>query len=421
MTIRLAGTVLLCIALLTFCGLSAFAAEDPSQDVQEPTPAPAVTVQLPPAVPEDERAELYPADVKTIIDVNGRQIVRTYILTAEQRPADIPRDSFVRDGWRYTLTDIIEQRTASLDTWSHIETVEINTDSNDLNEIIQYLSPTLEYESEGGYVGVLTLNLNTVTCEESGRRNSSFTATATRVYPHLSNPDTSLIPKTITENNRTLTLDSVSWETQNYTNVDYMNIPDSYRAIASYSVNASRSVVTGYITTAEYIGDISKLVTGDTVYTAFFTGVDMTPAPSPIPIPAPEPEPEPEPEPPLKAESRFPIIPVAVGLAILAALAGAAAYWFLFRHNVKVYKVIDEHRVLAAKDRISAKHLTINLTPLEGKCFELEIDKLTAKTLNGKTLEVVYSATYLKHRIAFEGNIYRIDADFANGTINAIY
>ena len=78
--------------------------------------------------------------------------------------------------------------------------------------------------------------------------------------------------------------------------VDYEQIPASYTAVATYTANASRTVVTGYTTTAEYKGDVSKLNQGKTVYTAYFMGAEIVPErisleiidPTPKATPAPE-------------------------------------------------------------------------------------------------------------------------------------
>ena len=184
----------------------------------------------------------------------------------------------------------------------------------------------------------------------------------------------------------------------------------SYRAVARYTARATRSVVTGYITTAEYIGKISKVIAGDTIYTAYFAGAEI--------IPAPPPTPEPSPPPVVLDKSGIPLAPILIGLGVLAALAGAGTYFFT-RRNVKVYR--DDFRVLVAKDKISAKKKLIDLSPLDGDCFGIEIDSFTAKALNGQTVEVRHGADSLKHRIAYEGNAYRIAADFGAGTIQAIY
>lgn len=387
--LRLAFVALLATAMLLSCGLTAFAAE----------------------IPE----ELFPASVQTIVENGKRHIVKTYVLTAEQSAADIPRGDFERDGWQYTLTDITEQRTSGIDTRGHTERVEINTDSSDLNEIMALLAATLEYQSEDGYAGVLALDLSSVSCEAAGYKNSSYAVSATREYPHLSANDLSLIPKSITENGRTLELDGVTWEVQQTTNVDYEDIPDSYRAVAKYTATAYKSTVTGYITTAEYTGEIAKTVEGDTVYVAYFLGSEIAPIPEPTEAPAAETD---------DVDGEAPIIPILIGLAVIAALVGAGAFLFL-RSNVKIYSVRDEGRVLVAKDRITAKHLSIDLTPLDSyenaQCFILEIERMAAKSLNGKALEVIYGSAKLQHTIAFEGSAYKIEADFHSATIKAIY
>jgi hypothetical protein len=412
------------------CGITALAAEEGSPDLQSTAPeirdtVPAAAAEAktgriasPPETEKNESAELYPADVQTIIDGDTRQIVKTYILVPGQSPEDIPRDAFERGGWSYTLTDVTENRVTGADVKAHTETVTLNTDTKDPDAIIPQLAPTLDYRSEDGYIGTLTLDLSTVKCEEAGYKNSSYTVTATREYPHLSGPDLSLIPKTITENGRTLTLEDVSWEAQNIVNVDYDELPSSYRAVAKYTAGASKTVVTGYVTTADYVGEVAKTVTGDTVYTAYFEGKEINPSLKPTETPKPTDAPGSSGASDSQSGGEIPFIPIAIGLTVLALLGGAGAFWFR-RRNVRIYR--DHFRVLAAKDRITAKAPLIDLSPLDGECFGLVIDRPAAKALNGVTIEVRRGAATLEHRIACEGNAYKIEADFAAGTIQAIY
>jgi hypothetical protein len=424
------------VCILLSCGLSgeppqAMAATGGDEGSKFPI-LPAPTVPLPP-YPEDmedeiePKAELYPADVQTVTMDGARHIIKTYILTEGQSPADISRDTFIRDGWLYILSDITETRTSGTDTRSHTETVELETANNNLNDILKLLAPTLEYQSSDGLSGILTLDMSSVKCEAAGHRNSSYTVTATREYPHLSTNDISLIPKTITDNGRTLTLDSVSWEAQQTVNVDYTDIPSSYRAIAKYTGTASSRTVTGYITTADYTGEIARTITGDTVYTVYFLGGEINPAPEPSPTPEPAQTPTPTPAPsdtpaPVIQGGGLPVVPFLIGLAIIAALlTGAWAYWFMLRHNVKVSRVKDGRRTLVAKDKISMKNLTINLTPLDYVCFDIEIDKHAAKAVNGRIITVRQGNTDLNHKIAYEGNVYTLEVDFEAGTIQAVY
>ena len=394
---RATCTAVIAAAVLLSCGITAFAAE----------PAP---------------PELFPSDVQTIIEDGTRQIIKTYRLAddQDQNPTAIPRDSFTRDGWRFVLTDITMHRDTSTDTRRHVETVEITTETDDLNMILTQLAPTMPYESEDGYSGTLALDLSTVQCEAAGTQTSSYTVTATREYPHLSVPDLALIPKTVTENGRTLQLEDVAWEAQNLVNVDYMDIADGYRAVARYTATATRSVITGYITTAEYAGDISKMLTGDTIYTAFFVGSEINPAPVPTsaPTPTPSPTPAPSPEPTTQDNDDSLLAPILIGTAVLAAIAGGGAL-FMFRRNVKVYR--EGFRTLAAKDRIDAKNPMIDLSPLDGDAFGIELDRFIAKTLNGCVIEVKHGGEVLRHKIAYEGNVYRMEVDFSKGTIHAVY
>ena len=416
--LRIVCVSLIAVLLFLSCGLTVFAAES-------------TQARLPP-YPEDMKDELFPADVQTVITDGTRQIIKTYILTKDQSPADIPRDSFERDGWHYTLTDMTEKRTNGADKRNHTETVVINTDSKDLNVILKELSQTLDYKSDDNYCGLLALDITSIKCDIAGYKNSSYTITATREYPNLSNNDLSFIPKSITDNGQTLQLDDVTWEIQSYITVDYDKIPEIYRAVAKYTATATKSLVTGYVTTAEYSGEITKNVKGDTIYAAYFWGNEINPIPSttettelPEPTNTSETSESTEPIDILPKENThkqgvngFSLVPILISFAVVVALAGAALF-FLNRRNVKIYR--DNFSVLVAKDKIHAKNPVIDLSPLEGKHFGIEIEKFTAKTLNGKSVEIRQGSASLNHKIAYEGNAYRIEADFGAGIIQAIY
>lgn len=377
------------VILLILCGVSAITAG-------AETNAPLTLIET--------SEELYPADVQIVSDGEIRQIIKTYILTEGQNPKAIPRDNFVRDGKNYTLTDITENKAVAIDTRAHREIVVINTSTSELNEVLKQLSPTIEYMSNDGYSGLLTLDLSSVKCEAEGYKNSSYTISATREYPHMSANDLSLIPKTINENGRNLQLDDVRWEAQNLSNIDYVDIPDSYRAIARYTASATRSVVTGYITTAEYSGEITKEIIGGTAYIAYFSESAKKP---------------------ISMQPFSLLFPVIAACLLALALLFVAATFFFPRYNVKVFSARDGKQELIAKDRLSQKNPTINLTPLskhtDDECFRLEIEKFTAKKLNGKQITITFNSKALQHIISYEGNYYTLEADFGENSIKAIY
>jgi hypothetical protein len=291
------------------------AAPDREQEKeQEGTPFPSMpTVPGLDATPAAEATvipKLYPTGVRDVSENGARWIVKTYELDAGEDPANIPCDAFERDGRVYSVTDVTKKETADADVREHVEIVTISTDTKEPEAILHKLAPTMEFTSEDGYTGVLALDVSGIAVETAGTKTSGYTVGATREYPHLSSNDTSLVPKSITDNGRTLNLASVEWKTDYAATVDYEQIPASYTAVATYSAQASRTVVTGYVTTAEYKGTLSKLNQGKTVYTAYFLGAQIKPERIPLEVMEPSPEttnkatPEPTPDAPAEPETQ---------------------------------------------------------------------------------------------------------------------
>ena len=347
----------LIFALFLFTAVHALAADaEPSHVTITVVMPDAPGGESPPALPEipepapvlPEIPKLYPSNVHETVENGVRWVIKTYELEPHEDPADIPRGSFERDagssgaGWLYSLIDITKKETAAADVRAnHTETVTLDTETKDMEAILRQLAPTMEFTSEDGYTGVLTLDISSIAVETAGTKTTSYTASVTREYPHLSSNDTSLVPKTVTDGDRTLTLASVDWKTNYSMTVDYEQIPASYTAVATYTAPASRTTVTGYTTTAEYTGQLSKLNPGKTVYTAYFAGKEIMPERIPLEIvtPAPEPAPEPEVEPgdgpeethetPAAAESN-PLL-VIIPIVLFALLIGVGGGYYIPR------------------------------------------------------------------------------------------
>jgi hypothetical protein len=268
-----------CLLLAFTPAISAFAAESDTPPnnvtitvvIPDATPAP---MPEPTPAPTTE-TKLYPVDVTENFEGGRRQIVKTYELSPLDNPSDIPRADFERNGWTYSVTDILKRETANAEIRDHKEVVTQNTDTKELEKILTLLAPTLEYKTEDGFVGLLALDVASIKVETAGTKTTSYEMKVTREYPHLSTNDTSLVPKTVTDNGKTYNLAGVDWKVGNYSTVDYEQIPDYYTAIATYTATGSSTKVTGYVTTAEYIGTLAKLSQGKTVYTAYFEGTEI--------------------------------------------------------------------------------------------------------------------------------------------------
>jgi hypothetical protein len=380
----------------------------PPPPFSTPTPEPPPEPESTPDVPA-----LYPSDVRGVEENGARWMIKTYELGEGESPDGIAREGFELDGWQYELTDIIRKETAAADTREHTETITVNTETKDMAAIIKLLAPALDFTSEDGYAGTLTLDIATIKVEQAGTKTSSYTVSATREYPHLSAADTSLIPKTITDSGRTLTLASVDWRAQNTVAVDYEQLPESYTAVATYATTGSKTVVTGYVTAAEYKGTIAKLITGKTVYTAYFAGT-LIAAPTPKPTPEPTASPEPTPEP--AASEPVNPLPAAAGATAGVGLLGGIVFFFFLRKNVKIHNLKDGKYTPIGKARVTAKNPVVNLTPFADRAatgsFILVLDALAAKSLSGKTVTVNYGDRSFQHIIEGGGGEYQFEVDF---------
>jgi hypothetical protein len=296
---------IVCVCLAATPAMSAFAAESGGD-----APAPSnvtITVVMPDKAaaplpeatptPTPEPVKMYPADVTETIDGAFRQIVKTYELNPGESPDDIPRADFERSGWKYTLTEILRRESANMDAREHTETVTLNTDTKEIEKIIPLLSQTMDFKTADNYVGILELDVASIKVETAGTKTTSYTMSVTREYPHLSTNDTELVPKTVTDKGKTYKLAGVEWKAGNYSTVDYERVADYYTAIATYTATGSSTKITGYITTAEYKGTLSKLIQGRPIYTAYFIGEEIrTPLEMSEPSKRIESVPEPTPE-----------------------------------------------------------------------------------------------------------------------------
>ena len=117
-----------------------------------------------------------------------------------------------------------------------------------------------------------------IAVEAAGYKNSSWTVSAKRTYPNLNDADISLIPKTIEDSGRTLTLADVDWQEVPTGNMGDFVEAFRYTANATYTGTAYSKTATGYTVTVEYGGEVTKTSCDTIVYTAVFTATGATPS-----------------------------------------------------------------------------------------------------------------------------------------------
>lgn len=268
-----------------------------------------LTAALTPAAMAAEAPEVqvcYPTSVTQSED--GSEIRKIYDLSPEDDPLGISRSDFEQDGYHYTLTDLLKQELPEHEERQHTETVSLQSDKKDMESVLALLPQEKEFVTEDGMIGTLELQLSTVQVEVSGYGSSTRKVTATRSYPNLVNQDTANIPKTITDNGRTLTLETLQWQTDNTASLDGYALGDRFTAVATYTGSATSSYVKGYTVTANYTGTVSKINLNTVRYVAIFEGTPLQPVESSKP-----------------ASFNWAVILVPIGVVALAGVGTGAA------------------------------------------------------------------------------------------------
>lgn len=279
-------------------------------------------------------AVLYPAEVRTSEENGMIRLEKVYYLSTRDDPAAIPTGDFDREGRHYTLLDVLKNDLSETDSKDYIEVVTLDSSTKDMAEIIKMLEPEREIATEDGYTGILKPDYTKITVEAAGYKNNSWTVSAKRTYPNLSDADASLIPKTITDSGRTLTLAGVDWQ----------EAGEFYNAIASYTGTASGRSVTGYTVSVEYSGEVTKTSRDTVIYTAVFSAENashgethLDPDPTAIPEGG-EPQQTQPPEPAQDSGGSV------AGKIVVTALAGIAALAIIGYGGWRGYKFIRDKK-----------------------------------------------------------------------------
>jgi len=247
---HLAPALAALVLTLALCPRAALATEPENGTAAQAIPA----SSAPPS------SAVYPAEVRETEENGVHRIEKIYYLTRGDDPSAIPTGDFEREGRAYTLLDVLKNDQSETDAKDHIEVVTLTTRTDNMADIIQQLEPVLEVTTEDGYSGLLTPDYPGITVEAAGYKTSSRTVTASRSYPNLSDADASLIPKTIQDSGRTLTLADVQWQ----------EAGGCYNAVAAYSGTATGKYATGYNVTVEYKGEVTRTRNDSVIYTAVF-------------------------------------------------------------------------------------------------------------------------------------------------------
>lgn len=326
-------------------------------------------------------------------NLNGQQrIVKTYELPPGTDPETLKEPSFDYDGFTYTWAYTTKEEHTFLETKNVSETVTVETGKKDLNAVLEQLAPSIPYD-DGEFSGELALDHTTITTEAAGYTTRSGKVTATKTIGPLDRNDMSYVPATTVKNGMTLSLSNVEWQVIGTDLVGEVLAPSSYQAVATYSGKSSYKYATGYVTTAEYRGEVTASGVESITYTVVYVGTKIK---SPEPV---------EPNEPVRDGIIFgngsgnigSILLTLLGILLVAALIAGAVYLFLHRKNVYVYIPGNKPRdyKLVAKFRVEADRPEVDISgldPYPEDIVAVEIKRSLAKKLVGQTFIVRYQA-----------------------------
>ena len=208
----------------------------------------------------------------TIQNLNGsQQLIKTFTLPPGADPQQLIEEPFDQEGWHYTFADIVKEENQMSDRKYHTETVTLETDSKDLGKILEQLETTLDY-NDGTYSGVLTLDHTAIRTEAAGYTSQAKTVTATKTIGPLDRNDMSYVPATTVKNGVTLNLSNVDWQVIGTDLVGDTLAPASYQAVATYSGKSYHKVATGYVTSADYVGEVTRSDVESVTYKVTYLG-----------------------------------------------------------------------------------------------------------------------------------------------------
>lgn len=310
----------LCLLLVLSMATSAFAAEVPESFVTE--------------------------------NLNGQQrLVKTYTLAPDIDPDSLKEPSFDYDGFTYTWAYTTKVEHPFLEAKDMVEIVTVETAKNDLSQILAGLAPSIEYD-DGEFTGELSLDHTTLKTEVAGYTTKYSKTTETKVIGNLDRNDMSYIPATTVKNGKTLSLANVDWQVTGTALVGESLVPSQYQAVATYSASSSYQAATGYVTTAEYHGEVVSEGIESITYTVVFTGEAIVPTDA--------------------AHAGDLTIAghhlMMVAIVLLSALLiGLLVYLYLHRKNVYVYVPGDKPRdyKVIAKFRVEPSTPVIDISSAE--------------------------------------------------------
>ena len=304
-------------------------------------------------------------------------IIKTFEVTSDADAETLIKADFKVKKYLFSHQST-DKNEVTIETSKEVKfTREITTQTNDTAVILKNFEPYIECE-ENGMTGRAYIDPSTIVTEVAGYTKSSYTISDTKEFGGFRYNDPSGVPRTTVKDGHTLNLVNINWIVTGTDLVGDSLIPSQYKAVASYSATATRTVPTGYITTVTYTGTISKTVVEKVIYTITYRGE--------------------------KIPDDFMWLFILGGVLLAAMLvAGLIFIVITVKKDVEIYNQHGDSYNLIGREWINYKKPTVDLLPYlqdaRSKSYLLVLSKRAARELLNKEILIRFDDRSLTRKV----------------------
>ena len=248
-----------------------------------------------------------------------------------------------------------------------IDTIETNT--NDLGKVISMFNETKDYE-EDGYTGTLTRDNSSLKISVNNSYQEEYKVYLQKAYNNVPSNELNDIPKTIKENGTIYYLVNPVWTIAKTEKVSENEVPVEYNGTMYYEGIKTRTIVTSYLATIKYTGEISKQVPDTTTFTVTYKEV----------------------------KEYGQIVSAVVGTTGIIFISGIILFNF---KNAKIYNLQNGEYKLVKRAHISKSKKFLDLTPtnLQTRSYRINLSKSLFRNLKGQHIQIKYFDKTIKYNI----------------------
>lgn len=239
-----------------------------------------------------------------------------------------------------------------------VETLETNTDN--LEKVISMFNEIKDSE-EDGYTGILTRDNSSLKVAIDKSYQEEYKVYLQKTYKNVSSNELNDIPKTIKSNGTVYYLINPVWTISDTTKVSDNDVPLKYNGTMYYEGIKSKTIVTSYLATIKYTGELSKQVPDTTTYKVAYKEV--------------------------KDYSR--IINAILATSGIIFFSGIIIFHI---RNVKIYNLQNGEYKLIKRLHLNKDKLLIDLTPtnFQTRAYKIVLSKSLYRMIRNKNVKIKY-------------------------------